>query len=494
MPISWFDEPRNSPAALGSKLSTDASLINTLTGSAFGTYLQALSSLVTGIVISFIANWRVALVAWACCPIQVIAGKIRIKFHRDMSASSDDAYQESVAFASEAVNNMRTVASLGKEDLLLKNYSDKLEIPLQSAIKHSRTSGLAFGFSQSANFAINAIVFYVSSLFMRSYGLGFKDMFMAVNAIMMASMGMASALQSAPDVGAAQAAARNIFRILDTKPAIDIDDPNQTVRKEIKGDIEFRNIWFKYPTREKQIFQGLNLKIKASNKVAFVGPSGCGKSTILALLQRFYDPDQGEILIDGVNIKQYDLKYLRSCFGVVSQEPVLFNGTIEYNIKYAKENATDQEMRAAAEKANAIGFIENNEFDVIGDDKDALAKFGTGFKRKVGPKGSQLSGGQKQRIAIARAILKNPSMLILDEATSALDAQNEKTVQEALDKIMAGKTSVIVAHRISTIKDADEIIVFSDGVIVEKGSYHQLNEMKGMFYKLERGMDINASS
>jgi len=489
MPIGWFDEPQNSPAALGSKLSTDAALINTLTSSVFGTYLQALSSLVTGIVISFIANWRVALVAWACCPIQVASGKIRTKFLRDMSASGNDAYQESVAFASEAVNNMRTVASLGKEDLLLKNYSDKLDVPLQHSIKHSHRSGLAFGFSQSSNFAVNAIVFYVSALFMRSYGLGFRDMFMAINAIMMSSMAMANALQSAPDVSKAQAAAQNIFAVLDTKPAIDIDDPRQTVRKEIKGDIEFRNIWFKYPTREKQIFQGLNLKINASTKVAFVGPSGCGKSTILALLQRFYDPDQGEILIDGINIKQYDLKYLRSCFGVVSQEPVLFNGTIEYNIKYTKKDATDQEMRTAAERANAIGFIESNEFDVIGDDKDAAMKYGTGFKRKVGPKGSQLSGGQKQRIAIARAILKNPSMLILDEATSALDAQNEKTVQEALDKIMAGKTSVIVAHRISTIKDADEIVVFNDGQIIEKGNYKELNEMKGMFYKLERGLN-----
>ena len=213
------------------------------------------------------------------------------------------------------------------------------------------------------------------------------------------------------------------------------------------------------------------MKINASTKVAFVGPSGCGKSTILALLQRFSDPDQGEILVDGVNIKDYDLKYLRECFGGVSQEPVLFNGTIEYNIKYAKDNATDQEMRTAAERANAISFIENNEFDVIGDDKEALAKFGTVLHRKVGPKGSQLSGGQKQRIAIARAILKNPSILILDEATSALDAQNEKTVQEALDKIMTGKTSVIVAHRISTIKDSDEIIVFNDGMIVERGTY-----------------------
>ena len=148
-------------------------------------------------------------------------------------------------------------------------------------------------------------------------------------------------------------------------------------------------------------------------------------------------------------------------------------------------------MRIAAERANAIGFIESNEFDVIGDEQEAAIKYGTGFQRKVGPKGSQLSGGQKQRIAFARAILKNPSMLILDEATSALDAQNEKTVQEALDKIMAGKTSVIVAHRISTIKDADEILVFSDGEILERGNYQQLTEMQGMFYKLERGLALN---
>ena len=494
MPIGWFDEPANAPGALGSRLATDATLLNTLTSSVFGVYMQALSGFFTGVIIAFIGDWKVALVGLGCCPFQIFSGKMRAAFNQKMTAASDDAYQESIAFASEAVNNMRTVASFAREDKLLQNYSDKLAGPLKISIETAHKSGLAFGAGQFINFGINALIFYVSALFMRAYGLGFKDMFMAVMGIMMACMATGNALQFAPDVGSAQKAAHNIFRILDTKPAIDIDDPRQTIRKVIKGDIEFRNVWFKYPSREKQIFQGLNLKINASTKVAFVGPSGCGKSTILALLQRFYDVDQGEILVDGVNIKDYDLKYLRECFGVVSQEPVLFNGTIEYNIKYAKDNATDQEMRTAAERANAIGFIENNEFDVIGDEKDAAMKYGTGFKRKVGPKGSQLSGGQKQRIAIARAILKNPSILILDEATSALDAQNEKTVQEALDKIMAGKTSVIVAHRISTIKDADEIIVFSDGVIVERGNYHQLNEMKGVFYKLERGMDINASS
>jgi len=420
-----------------------------------------------------------------------LSGKIRAKFNQKITASSDDAYQESIAFASEAVNNMRTVASFGKEDKLLENYSIKLVGPLKASINNAHKSGIAFGAGQFINFGINGLIFYVSALFMRSYGLGFKDMFMAVMGIMQACMATGNALQFAPDVGSAKNSAMNIFRILDTKPAIDIDDPAQTVRTPIKGDIEFKNVWFKYPSREKQIFKGLSFTVRASTKVAFVGPSGCGKSTILALLQRFYDVDQGEILIDGVNIKNYDLKHLRETYGVVSQEPVLFNGTIEYNIKYAKENATDEEMRTAAEKANAIGFIESNEFDVVGDEKEATAKYGTGFQRKVGPKGSQLSGGQKQRIAIARAILKNPSVLILDEATSALDAQNEKTVQEALNQIMTGKTSVIVAHRISTIKDSDEILVFNDGEIVERGNYQQLNDMKGVFYKLERGMNLN---
>jgi len=298
---------------------------------------------------------------------------------------------------------------------------------------------------------------------------------------------LSNALQFAPDIGAAQKAAVNIFKIFDTKPAIDINDSKQTVRTPIKGDIEFKNVWFKYPTREKQILQDFSLKINASKKIALVGPSGCGKSTVLALLQRFYDVDQGEILIDGVNIKNYDLDHLRKTYGVVSQEPVLFNGTIEYNIKYAKQDATNEEMRDAATRANALGFIEKNEFDQIEDAEEAAKKYGTGFQRKVGPKGSQMSGGQKQRIAIARAIITNPSVLILDEATSALDAENEKVVQEALDQIMTGKTSVIVAHRISTIKDADEILVFSDGQIIERGNYQELTAMQGAFYKLERG-------
>ena len=494
MPIGWFDDPLHAPGALGSKLSTDATLLNTLTSSVLGVYGQAAAGAVAGLVIAFVADWRIALIGFGVSPFQIISGKIRASINARMTKSTDDAYQESIAFASEAVNNMRTVASFAKEDKLLENYSQKLAGPLHVSLREAHKSGAAFAAGQFINFGVNAFMFYISAVFMKDHGLGFKDMFMSVMGIMMGCMSVGNALQLAPDVGSARAAAISVFKVIDTKPAIDIDDPSQTVRTPLQGNIEFKNVWFKYPSREKQIFKGLSFKINASQKVAFVGPSGCGKSTILALIQRFYDVDQGEILIDGINIKKYDLKHLRESYGVVSQEPVLFNGTIEYNIKYAKENATEQEMRDAAIKASAIGFIERNEFDVIGDEKEVAAKYGTGFQRKVGPKGSQMSGGQKQRIAIARAILKNPNILILDEATSALDAENEKSVQEALDKIMGGKTSLIVAHRISTIKDSDEIIVFNDGEIIERGNYQQLNEMKGTFYKLERGMNLTTSS
>jgi ATP-binding cassette subfamily B (MDR/TAP) protein 1 len=492
MPIGWFDDPHNSPGALGSRLSTDASLINKVISDVFGVYVQAAGSVACAVIISFIANWRLALVGLAVSPFLLISGLARGKLNASMTKASDDAYQESISFASEAVNNMRTVVSFGNEDKLLENYENKLIEPLRHAMKNAQESGLVFGVGQFLHMGSNALTFYVGAIFMKNFGLGFKDMFMAIMAIMMGCMSIGNAMQNAGDAGAATNAAINIFHILDTKPAIDIDDVNQTVRSPITGNIEFKNVWFKYPSREKQIFSGLNLTIKAGNKTAFVGPSGCGKSTILALIQRFYDVDQGEVLIDGINIKKYDLKHLRETYGVVSQEPVLFNGTIEYNIKYSKEDATDAEMRAVAEKACAIGFIEGNEFEV--HDEAEAVKFGTGFHRKVGPKGSQMSGGQKQRIAIARAILKNPSMLILDEATSALDAQNEKTVQEALDKIMVGKTSIIVAHRISTIKDADEIVVFNEGQIAERGTYQELNAMQGIFYKLERGMGLTASS
>ena len=360
--IGWFDLPENAPGVLISRLATDSGLVNSLASTVLGVFVQALTSFITGCVIAFIASWQLTFVALGLSPLMIISGVIQAKFNAGFSAQTDEVYRESVNFVSEAVNNMRTVASFAKEDKLLANYGKKLEGPLKLATRKGNLSGLAFGFSQFGMFFVYALVFFIGAVFTIKIDLGYKDLFLSIFGVLFAAFGAGNAMQYAPDVGSAKTAAVNVFEILDREPKIKIDAPNQNVKKEIKGEIEFRNVWFRYPTRAKHILRGVSFKINPSSKVAFVGPSGCGKSTIMSLLMRFYDVDQGEIYIDGVEIKNYDLRHLRYNFGVVSQEPVLFNGTIDYNIRYSKENASVEEVRQAAAEANALGFIERNEF------------------------------------------------------------------------------------------------------------------------------------
>nr|QVT92369.1 ABC transporter [Salvia miltiorrhiza] len=265
----------------------------------------------------------------------------------------------------------------------------------------------------------------------------------------------------APDSGKAKAGAASIFALLHQKPDIDSCSNSGTRLESIKGDIVFHNVTFAYPTRPGvEIFKDLCFAIHSGKTVAVVGESGSGKSTIISLLQRFYDPNSGVITIDGVGIRELNLKWLRQQMGVVSQEPALFNDTIRANIAYGKgdgeEEATEAEIVAAARLSNAHAFISGMD---------------EGYETNVGERGIQLSGGQKQRVAIARAIVKAPRILLLDEATSALDAESERAVQGAF---MAGTTTLVVAHRLSTIKNADLILVLRDGVVVERGNHQSL--------------------
>ncbi|KAH9627359.1 hypothetical protein KSS87_001198 [Heliosperma pusillum] len=247
-----------------------------------------------------------------------------------------------------------------------------------------------------------------------------------------------------------------MFETIKRTPDIDASSNEGITKEDIKGDIELKDVFFRYPARpDVQIFSGFSLQIPSGTTAALVGQSGSGKSTVISLVERFYDPDSGEVLIDGVDLKKYRLSWVRNMIGLVSQEPILFATTIKDNITYGKVGATDQEIRTAIQLANAAKFI------------DKLPK---GLDTMVGDRGTQLSGGQKQRIAIARAILKNPRILLLDEATSALDAESERIVQDALDRIMISRTTVIVAHRLTTIKNADLITVVHQGKIVEKGN------------------------
>ncbi|KAJ0651003.1 putative ABC transporter, AAA+ ATPase domain, P-loop containing nucleoside triphosphate hydrolase [Helianthus annuus] len=247
-----------------------------------------------------------------------------------------------------------------------------------------------------------------------------------------------------------------MFETINRKPEIDAYDTKGKVLDDIRGDIELKDVYFTYPARpDEEIFSGFSLCISSGTTAALVGQSGSGKSTVISLIERFYDPQQGEILIDNINLKEFQLKWIREKIGLVSQEPVLFTSSIKDNILYGKDDASMDEIRVAAELANAAKFI------------DKLPK---GLDTMVGEHGTQLSGGQKQRIAIARAILKDPRILLLDEATSALDAESERVVQEALDRIMVNRTTVIVAHRLSTVRNADMIAVIHKGKMVEKGT------------------------
>lgn len=269
--------------------------------------------------------------------------------------------------------------------------------------------------------------------------------------------------QAAPDMTAfvrAKAAAYSIFEMIERDSVIQKDSTHGKTLSKIEGHIKFHEVSFCYPSRpDVIIFDRLNLDIPAGKIVALVGGSGSGKSTIISLIERFYHPFTGEILLDNINIQNFDVKWLRKQIGLVNQEPVLFATTIRENILYGKDDATDDEIVQAAKLSEALSFVNNL------PDK---------FETQVGERGVQLSGGQKQRIAISRAIVKNPSILLLDEATSALDAESEKTVQEALDRVMVGRTTVVVAHRLSTIRNADIIGVVQDGKIVEIGSHEEL--------------------
>ena len=495
MNIGWFDKETNQPGSLTATLSADCQQVQGLAGNIFGVILESIPAFITGMVIAFTANWKITLISLGISPLIVLVGRVKIKVMTGFSAKTDDAYKESGGLIGEAVNNMRTVASFSNQEKLLKIYDGMLSGVEGDVAKKGHIAGSLFGLAQLVMFGQNAVVFYLATYFQTQDGTSLKDLFMSIFAIMQAAMASGRATHFLPDVGAAKNSARRIFELLDTESPIDPEKCG-TLKKQITGEIIFENVTFKYPTRDQQVLNKLSFVMRPGQKFALVGPSGCGKSTVLQLLQRFYDPDSGRILLDGHDIREYDIHDLRRQIGIVSQEPVLFNGTIEYNIKYAAEKASFEQMREAAREANALDFIEKNEFHELKHDDEHKPKVddqGAGFHRQVGPKGSQISGGQKQRVAIARAILKEPRMYLFDEATSALDNVSEKVVQESLNKLMQKNTSITIAHRLSTIKDVDEILVLHQGQIIERGSYHELLAKQGVFHKMEAGtLDMNA--
>ncbi|KAH9619688.1 hypothetical protein KSS87_015757 [Heliosperma pusillum] len=457
--VAFFDKEVNTGEVVG-RMSGDTVLIQDAMGEKVGQFIQLVCTFLGGFVIAFIKGWLLTLVMLSSIPALVFAGALMAMFLSKMATQEQAAYAKAAVIVEQNIGSIRTVASFTGEKHAITQYNKSLVNAYKSGVKEGLAGGTGLGVVLFVVFCSYALaVWFGARLILKRHYTG-GDVISVIVAILTGSMSLGQASPSMSAFAAGQAAAYKMFETINRKANIDPYDPSGKILDDIHGDIELRDIYFSYPARpDEQIFRGFSLSIKSGTTVALVGQSGSGKSTVISLIERFYDPHAGEVLVDGINIKEFQLRWLRQKIGLVSQEPVLFGSSIRDNIGYGKDGATDEEIRTATELANAAKFID---------------KLPQGLDTLVGEHGTQLSGGQKQRIAIARAILKDPRILLLDEATSALDAESERVVQEALDRIMVNRTTVVVAHRLSTVRNADIIAVIQQGKVVEKGHHSEL--------------------
>ncbi|KAF1759846.1 hypothetical protein GCK72_016313 [Caenorhabditis remanei] len=466
--ISWFDT--NHSGTLATKLFDNLERVKEGTGDKIGMSFQYFSQFITGFIVAFTHSWKLTLVMLAVTPLQALCGFLIAKSMSTFAIRETVRYAKAGKVVEETISSIRTVVSLNGLRHELERYATAVEAAKKSGVMKGLFLGISFGAMQATNFFSFALAFYIGVGWVHDGSLAFGDMLTTFSSVMMGSMALGLAGPQLAVLGTAQGAASSIYEVLDRKPVIDSSSPAGRKDMKIKGDITVENVHFTYPSRpDVPILRGMNLRVNAGQTVALVGSSGCGKSTIISLLLRYYDVLKGKISIDGVDVRDINLEFLRKNVAVVSQEPALFNCTIEENIRLGREDITREEMIAACKMANAEKFI-----------KTLPAQYGT----LVGDRGTQLSGGQKQRIAIARALVRNPKILLLDEATSALDAESEGIVQQALDKAAKGRTTIIIAHRLSTIRNADLIISCKNGQVVEVGDHRTLMAQQGLYYDL----------
>ncbi|KDQ06807.1 hypothetical protein BOTBODRAFT_181275 [Botryobasidium botryosum FD-172 SS1] len=472
--VAWFDEDKNSTGALTSTLADAPLKINGLAGITLGAIIQAASTLVGGSIVGLVFGWKLAFVSIACMPFLVGTGYVRLKVVVLKDQKNRAAYEESAQVACEAAGAIRTVASLTREDLATKEYSDSLEIPLIVSRQSAVWSTALFALSQAMSFFIIALVFWYGSRLVASGEMDIFHFFVCLMSVTFGAIQAGNVFTFVPDISSAKAAATTIVNLIDSVPEIDAQSTEGEKVGKVNGEIRFHKVHFRYPTRPGvRLLRSLNLVVAPGTYVALVGASGSGKSTVIQLLERFYDPLAGTITLDGKDIAQLNVQDYRKEIALVSQEPTLYAGTILFNILLGAtkpfDQVTQEEVEAACRDANILEFIQS---------------LPDGFETQVGGKGTQLSGGQKQRIAIARALVRNPKVLLLDEATSALDAQSEKVVQEALDNAARGRTTIAIAHRLASIQNADCIYFLKDGRIAESGTHDELLAKKGGYHEL----------
>ncbi|PWA86223.1 ABC transporter family protein [Artemisia annua] len=471
--IGWFDQDENSSGAICSRLAKDANVVRSLVGDRSALLIQTFSAVIIACTMGLVIAWRLALVMIAVQPLIIVCFYCKRVLLKNMSQIAMKSQDESSKLAAEAVSNLRTVTAFSSQSRILKMLAETQKAPTRESIKQAWYAGFGLGFSQSLMTCTWALDFWYGGKLIGDGQLGSKALFQTFLILVSTGRVIADAGTMTNDLAKGSDAVQSVFAVLDRYTLIEPEDPEGKKPETITGHVEIRDVDFAYPARpDVMIFKGFSINIEAGKSTALVGQSGSGKSTIIGLIERFYDPLKGMVKVDGRDIRSYHLRTLRKYIALVSQEPALFAGTIRENIIYgASEDVSESEIIEAAKAANAHDFI-------------AVLK--DGYDTWCGDRGVQLSGGQKQRVAIARAVLKNPAVLLLDEATSALDSQSEKVVQDALERMMVGRTSVVVAHRLSTIQSCDTIAVLEKGKVVEKGNHSSLlaKGPSGAYYAL----------
>jgi ATP-binding cassette, subfamily B (MDR/TAP), member 1 len=470
-PIKWFD--KHNAAEIGPAIDSDCNSIERALSDKSLFLFSSAVMFVSALAVAFYLSPELCFIGLLILPFQIGATYFITELAGKIMVSGQERYKKAGGIAAESLEGVKTVASCNAQEDRARTYQKELEPLKKFAILMGVATGVSWSVFFASLFMNMAIGYFVGAIIVvdepeiwgRKTSIEPYQISIVLNIMSISSMLLGSAMPSVYHIQQGKIAAARAAKIIDGAKKYD----GTRIAIKLEGRIEFDEVCFKYPTKKDvSVLQGVSFRLDPGHSLAIVGETGCGKSTIIQLIEGFYYPNAGQIRIDGVDIREYDLSSLRSHIALVSQESLLFNCSIRENIKMGRLEALDKDIEAAAREASASEFIES---------------LPEKYETWVGVKGSQLSGGQKQRIAIARSLLKGPTILLLDEATSALDINTEKQIQATLDKIMKDKTTIIVAQRINTVKSAKYIAVLSEGKIIEIGTYKTLTETESEFSK-----------
>jgi ATP-binding cassette subfamily B protein len=464
--IGFFDLRKT--GELTSRLTSDATVVQNTVSVNLSMSLRNLVMLVGGLALLVASSPRLTVLMIALVPPVAVGAVVVSRKMSKLARAAQDALARANEAAQEVIAGIRTVRSFSREAAENRRYSERVWDSFRVSRRRIRLLSVFVGVITMAAFGSVAGVLWFGGRMVMVGELSVGELASFILYTLIVAMALSSLADLWSDFARARGASERIFELLDREPVVDAGN-GETI-DEVAGRIAFSDVSFAYPVRpELRVLSEIELELEPGTVTALVGPSGAGKSTVAALMLRLYDPEEGMVLLDGKDIRELDARWLRTRIGTVAQEPVLFSTTIAANIRYGRPDATDDEVEAAARAANAHDFI---------------IDLPDGYDTEVGERGVRLSGGQKQRVAIARALLKDPPILVLDEATSSLDAESESLVQDALERLMTDRTSLVIAHRLSTVKNADRVVVLDGGMVAEAGVHDELMAADGLYRRL----------